>query len=544
MHFCKQLLQLCLVVASGLGTAVGAQPANKTADSHSHHNLLRFADLPEVGVQSPALQANRQTYTNDAEIEQLLSSLPKASFWRYKSIFKTEQGRDIWMARFAKPSDASNGKRKLNVWIIGQQHGNEPAGCEAALDLIRRLATQGEYKDKLQHLNIFVVPRANPDGAAVGKRGNAKGVDPNRDHLSLQQPEVAALHRQIKDDLPDIVIDLHEFTVGGRWVKALGAVQASDVLLQSASHPMVDKQLRRLTGDFFEPQLTKALKKYQLRSFVYHTLNTENPDKPSFVQMGGNYAGIARNAFGLYGAVSYLIETRGLDIGRDHLQRRVATHVVAVKALLETAVTHRDAIASAVNKVRSSLPGMIVVDHEATREKIRLPMIDSTTGEDKDIEVDFQNSLVIKPTIERAVPSGYVLEASQTDAVNALRSHGVTVVSLGEQLASRLSASAMSAERYTVQEIKRLPGEFGASPSRIKVSTQTEAMVFKPGMFYIGLNQPLARIAFMALEPESAGSFASVGILNMGHPGAPAWQAGDKLPLWRLTTAAPKPLSQ
>ena len=47
--------------------------------------------------------------------------------------------------------------------------------------------------------------------------------------------------------------------------------------------------------------------------------------------------GAARNTFGLNHAVSFLIETRGVGIGRDSYQRRVATHYLAAKAVLETA---------------------------------------------------------------------------------------------------------------------------------------------------------------------------------------------------------------
>jgi hypothetical protein len=516
-----------------MGSAV-AQPPPNHLESHLPTAVTsRFADLTDVIVQSPGLQANRTSFTSDTEIEQFLASLPKGPNWRYKSMFKTEQGRDAFIVRFGKQGEsASLPKRKLNVWILAQQHGNEPAGCEAALDIIRRFALQKEFKDKLAFMNVFVVPRANPDGAAVNKRGNAIGADLNRDHLSLQQPEVVALHRFVRDDLPDLVIDLHEFTVGGRWLERYGAVQASDVMLQSASHPMVDKGLRRLTAELFEPALNRALRQHQLRSFVYHTLNTESAQ--SYVQMGGNYAGIARNAFGLYGAVSYLVETRGVGINREHLQRRVASHVVVVKALLESAVQHREAIIAAVNKARTQLSTTLMVDHQPQRENIKLPMLDPVTGEDKEVEVEFQNSTVVKSTLERNSPTAYLLDESQTEAVAVLRNHGVTVVALGEKLAAKLNQSAFVADRYLVQEVRKIPGDSGASSVRVKTSLLSEPAIFKPGMFYVGLNQPLGKIVATALEPEGAGSYASVGVIHSSNAGATSWQLGDKLPVWRL----------
>jgi len=43
-------------------------------------------------------------------------------------------------------------------------------------------------------------------------------------------------------------------------------------------------------------------------------------------------AGHRRNSFGLRGSVSYLIETRGVGIGLQSFQRRVATHYLLAKS--------------------------------------------------------------------------------------------------------------------------------------------------------------------------------------------------------------------
>ncbi|XVX21580.1 M14 family zinc carboxypeptidase [Actinomycetota bacterium] len=56
--------------------------------------------------------------------------------------------------------------------IIGQLHGNEKAGYKAAWQLINTSRPTG--------LDIWVIPTANPDGYAANTRGNARGVDINR----------------------------------------------------------------------------------------------------------------------------------------------------------------------------------------------------------------------------------------------------------------------------------------------------------------------------------------------------------------------------
>jgi murein tripeptide amidase MpaA len=67
--------------------------------------------------------------------------------------------------------------------ILGQQHGNEPAGGEAALALTEQLPKH--ELDLLAQVNVLVMPRANPDGAQNFVRATANGLDVNRDHLLL-----------------------------------------------------------------------------------------------------------------------------------------------------------------------------------------------------------------------------------------------------------------------------------------------------------------------------------------------------------------------
>ncbi|MPW31241.1 hypothetical protein F9L16_19900 [Agarivorans sp. B2Z047] len=69
------------------------------------------------------------------------------------------QGRDLLAIRMGNP----NGTR---VMVITQQHGNEPAGTEAALSIVRWLSTGFGRKTKtiLANLDLLVLLRANPDG--------------------------------------------------------------------------------------------------------------------------------------------------------------------------------------------------------------------------------------------------------------------------------------------------------------------------------------------------------------------------------------------
>jgi protein MpaA len=86
--------------------------------------------------------------------------------------------------------------------VVGCIHGNE---C-AALPIVRRLVAAGAPVGA----SIVVVPNLNPDGLQAGTRGNARGVDLNRDFSTRSQPEtryaIALIHRV----RPEVTVWFHQ----------------------------------------------------------------------------------------------------------------------------------------------------------------------------------------------------------------------------------------------------------------------------------------------------------------------------------------------
>ena len=129
---------------------------------------------------------------------------------------------------------------------------------------------------------------------------------------------------------PDVVIDHHEFSVAWRWVEKFGALQAVDVMILEATHPGdAARASPRSPAGLYRPALEAAMDRHGLSSHDYVTTGADMADR--LVSLGGNAPGIARNAFGLRGSVSYLIETRGVGIGLQSYQRRVSTHYLLAK---------------------------------------------------------------------------------------------------------------------------------------------------------------------------------------------------------------------
>src|SRR5215470_716725 len=84
------------------------------------------------------------------------------------------EGRPVVAYELGDPAAA----RK--VLVVGCIHGNECAGI-AIVDRLRRLGP-------LTGVDLWLVPDANPDGRAACRRGNAHGVDLNRNFPRRWRP--------------------------------------------------------------------------------------------------------------------------------------------------------------------------------------------------------------------------------------------------------------------------------------------------------------------------------------------------------------------
>ncbi|HET9198629.1 MAG TPA: DUF2817 domain-containing protein [Solirubrobacterales bacterium] len=127
------------------------------------------------------------------------------------TIGRSVQGRPIVLLTDSAPAPA------LKVLVVGDIHGDETAGTRIARRLIAAKAPAGT--------ELLVVPTINPDGVAAGTRGNARGVDLNRNFPfrwrplgggeysgagPLSEPESRAAHDLILRERPDATIWFHQ----------------------------------------------------------------------------------------------------------------------------------------------------------------------------------------------------------------------------------------------------------------------------------------------------------------------------------------------
>ncbi len=126
-----------------------------------------------------------------------IESAAAAHHWA-SEIFHTE--RDFHWLALHRPGRPGGKRIHLSAGI----HGDEPAGPLAAL----RLLQENRWPNNPE---IFLLPCLNPLGFVLNQRGNAQGIDLNRDYRNPQTTEarrhIAWLERQPQFDL---YLCLHE----------------------------------------------------------------------------------------------------------------------------------------------------------------------------------------------------------------------------------------------------------------------------------------------------------------------------------------------
>jgi murein peptide amidase A len=128
----------------------------------------------------------------------------------WTTIANSREGRPIRARRIG------DGLRR--VLVLGQIHGNEPEGKEAAKQLPDRFTEKGVGATT----TLVYIEDLNPDGSAAGTRENANGIDLNRNFPArnfaaskahgpspASEPETCALVGVLENFQPELVIALH-----------------------------------------------------------------------------------------------------------------------------------------------------------------------------------------------------------------------------------------------------------------------------------------------------------------------------------------------
>ncbi len=484
----------------------------------------RFPD-PPTPLATPGFKANRVDFTSQPEIARFLGDLAKRTpEMRVLVAGRSIEARPIPLVVFARPP-ATNGAAlaangKPTVLLIAGQHGNRPAGGEAALALAQQLA--GERRNVLDKINVLIVPRANPDGAFHWKRGLVNGGDVDRDLLLQSSPEGRTLGRIFAEYEPAVVVDSQEFGVRSRWLEKFGALQRYDVMIECATVPNLAPAVAAACETMFRAPLAQALESAGFAQSSYFSTSRDMSDLK--VSMASVVPDTGRNIAGLRGTISLLVDSRGGGIARAHFRRRVETHLVAANAVLDAAAGHaaeiraivqsaRDAVAAAAGK------GEVVVAAAPTTGRHSLVLLDPETGADKTVDVDWVSALEVRPVRVRARPYGYLLPASQLTAALRLANLGAIVRRVERDGSAEIERfRIVHATLARKEDVRQSDEEPSIRAVNLDVAVERMSAPVKAGDLYVPLDQPLGSAIVAALEPDTLTSYAANYVLTYPGP--------------------------
>lgn len=268
----------------------------------------------------------------------------------------TPRGRGILVVRLR----AAREPARVRVLLIGQQHGNEHAGKDAIARLVMDVSSG--VRALPEDVEVWAVPMANPDGAAMNARRNAAGADLNRDHLLLAQPETRALHALARRVKPHLVVDAHEFTRDSGDYAERGWDEWPLIMMDGVNDPLVPQSLVA-TAERWINEMRPLMDSRGFEYTRYYVGGLPPHEEQRHSTLEGDDA---RNGLAASGALSFIIESgvrRSAPDPQADLGRRVDAYLALLDELIRRAGDPAEALDALVESARDeALPAWIPVN--------------------------------------------------------------------------------------------------------------------------------------------------------------------------------------
>ncbi len=488
-------------------------------------------------LRTAAEESNFTRYTSYEEMMEYLTDLRATSAEFRMGIYgQTWLGRDLPYLVFSRPAVTRGWEAaalgKPVVELHANVHGGERTLRESLLILVRKLATPGTPENALlDHMVIVVAPQINPDGfeARPGPtRGNAWGIDMNRDYMKLEMPEIVAWVQNVFQEWnPHVFVDGHN---GGQFPYHLK--------YQCPGHADPDQRLTAVCDNGIFPHVDRLLEAEGYDAFYWSSGNEERWSG------GQTDARISRNYAGFVNSIGILFESPGWQPMADGVRAGELGYLAVLEyvrdnpdEIIETVTTaRREAILLGSQPSGEVAVAMTVEPQEELVNYMIGRMVD---GERQIIEIEGA-PLYTRPvaTQTRARPFAYLLPRDAVDAVALLRRHNITVEELREGVTLEVEAYPLEGVSwesvYNHQAATRLDvGE----PVRVERN-------FPIGTYVVPVGQMMGRVVTHLLEPETRDNLIYWNTMDAWIPLAQLERGGDDpplVPIFKLMQPQPLP---
>lgn len=451
------------------------------------------------------------------------------------SLGYSTQGKNLPMIVYGDVADTKpetiRKSGKLVVYIQGNIHAGEVEGKEAMLELLRELK-EGKHSEWRRRLILLIVPIFNADGndvinlynrpyqngpiAGMGQRANAQGLDLNRDHMKLESPEVLSFVKMLNEYDPHVTMDLHTTN---------GSFHGYHITYSFALNPVIDSGLDDFTRNIFFPKVAQKMRSQKWRTHRYGDYLEKTPaGKPGFFfwahepRFNSNYVGFRNRLAILVEAYSY-----------SSFKERIASTKAMVGNILDVANANSLALMETIQKADEAAKNIQQFDSLAVRaevvesnpaQEILLAAVKEErnpySGEvmylmnedslKKIVTAEFYGTRATRKAI---IPVRYYIPDSLKEVITLLHDHGILLTKMKE-------SKKLSVQQFAIKENKQAEREFQKHKMRTLEGTfETKELNIPSGSLVVEMNQPLSRLAFYLLEPES-------------EDGAVAWNFMDK----------------
>jgi len=461
---------------------------------------LFVATLATLAAAAPnttsAMPADPKSLTKTisyADMESFLKSVDGKGVVSVSVEGKTTKGRSLYLVHVGRDP-----KPEWSVLFYAQQHGDEISGKDALLFLIRDIAKDPSLLPS--GVDLWIMPMMNPDGAEARTRVNGAGVDINRDHITLEQPETQALHRVVQRLRPHVAVDCHEFARETEGYRKRGWAKWPDITMDGINNPLFDPMLMAIAKQWFQAAGKASLDAGH--PFLQYWVGGVPPDDEQRHSAPDIDSGM--NAIGAYGGLSFIMEAAarsGDDAVAKELGNRVDSYLVLIRKVLQGEGDRAEALAAIAKSRSRALPPFLPVNYLWVNPRghvTRFPVIEIASG--KTVTVDTPN-MMAEVAVKRSVatPRGYAIEPRAASEIGALLDrHAIPY----EKLAA---ARSVEAEACT---LLRVEDDFDEVYSRYEgrqiVSRSEPASRELPaGSLWVPLDGEAAVRAAILLEPSS-----------------------------------------
>ena len=500
----KAMTKTVIDATPGKKSGLGWEPDNETVKYYTDEFIANAAPSdPELWPEfadlftTPAFGEDRaeHQHTTQAEMESFIAGLDDANDNMYVySMGTSGRGQNMPLVIFTRLDLTgktleeaaamivadSKASGKLTIHHQAHIHGNEQAAGEAALGLIRRL--DGAYGERmLDSMNIYVMPRQNPDGAEDNlRRIPTWGLkDPNTDFAQLETKEVQNIVRMMNLFKPHVVIDNHEGNV---------AVDNDPIyhgyMLTNARYSTRNSEAFQNLGQTMVLDAHNTLRE---RDFdVRYIDNIVN----------GKGIGTILGYAGNQGILAFLIESPGILHGCNNYERRVVGAMICITTYYDYLNENLEEVKAIITAEQQKIcdagktfeeSDLLPLELEKTQHEeyaYQTPYYNAATGEVKKMRTLIPSvwDTVVR---SRPAPTAYVIPAGEdwvADVLTIMDRHGILYTKLP-------AGSTVMLRQYT------------GSREAAQLTDET-AVTFENGAYVFTMNTQKAEILTNLLEPD------------------------------------------